>query len=74
MNDRMTDYLDEADDEFEAWLSELDAECLDRFDLSVFDLEDCLWRSHFDAGLTPSEALDYELEAGSFTGLGGYDE
>jgi hypothetical protein len=75
MNERMANYLNgETNEAFEGWMLELDAECEDRFDLSVFDLEDCLWRSHFDDGLEPGEALDYEIEAGSFTGLGEYDE
>jgi hypothetical protein len=76
---RVDDYLEgcDMDDDiqgFRVWLRALDAECLKRFDVSVFDLEDVLWRAHFDSGLSPLDAFDHELEAGSFPMLEEYGE
>jgi len=52
--DRAMEYA-EGDEDFGSWLKEVDAIVSAKIPVSVFDLEDMLFRDAFDAGDSPQE-------------------
>lgn len=61
-HERAIEYA-EGDADFAAWLSVVDAECLERVGLSIFDFEDVCWRDLYrDLEDMPSEAFAYFAE------------
>jgi len=63
MNDDYKDYAG-GDNDFESWLRAVDALCVAKVGLSIFDLGDYLWRDAFDDELTPLEAFRNFAEDG----------
>jgi len=47
--------------EFYAWLTAANLLCIERYDLSLFELNDVGLRVHFNDGLTPHEALSIAI-------------
>lgn len=51
------------DRDFALFLLVVDARCRRHQGVSIFDLEDALWRDFYDDGITPAEALDAARES-----------
>jgi len=54
--DRATEYAD-GNVEFSEWLQAVDSIVSSRIGLSVFDLEDMMFRDEFDAGTCPEDFI-----------------
>ena len=46
------------DAEFEVWLRQVDDRLYEVMELGVFDIRDRRWRSEWDAGASPNEAIE----------------
>jgi hypothetical protein len=54
----------EKDRRFEGWMARVDAILEERVGTASSDLDDFLWRDHYDAGEEPGETVETFLEEG----------
>jgi hypothetical protein len=62
----MSEYQDYAcgDEAFASWLQEVDAVCMERAGMGIFDFPDRLWRDDYDQALEPKTAFKLAVEEG----------